>query len=145
MTAKIEHRDPDTLLIGTRKSMMTQGLLIALAVHAVVLFGTSFGLYKEWGEYGVYSSEHGIHSPSTIKEIKRQREKAAEEETRKAAQNARKEEQSAMAAKNASDKPAAKPAPKDDDDPLGIPRKDNYENQISPQKPFDISSDLGLD
>ncbi len=86
-------KDPDDLLKNVGKSMVAKGIIIALIIHAVVIFGTSFSLYKDWRVYGV-------KTPSSIKAIKKAEKIEAEKKARDA-EIARKAEAAAVAASNA--------------------------------------------
>lgn len=104
----MKFKDPDELLAGTNRSTMLNATAVSLAIHLALIFGTSFGLYAQWGEYG-------FHSPSRIKEIKKEREDEAAEEARRkavreraAAQEAAKE-QSAAAPQGERAQPPAEP------------------------------------
>ena len=85
--------NPDDLLKDIDKSILTKGIIIALVVHAIFVFGTSFGLYKDWGKYG-------IKAPSTIKAEKKQ-EQAEADKAHREAEIQRKAEAAAIAASNA--------------------------------------------
>jgi len=71
-------KDPDDLLQNINQSIMIKGLLIATAIHAVIILGTSFGLYRDWGTYGF------LATPSTINNEKQKAKRAAEEAERQA-------------------------------------------------------------
>ncbi len=75
-------KDPDMLLDDVGRSIMVKAMVISAAVHAVVIFGTSFGLYADWAEFGV-------HSPSTIKLMRKARDEKVEEDARRQAAEAR--------------------------------------------------------
>lgn len=83
----------DDLLKDINKSILTKGIIVALVVHAILVFGTSFGLYKDWSHYGV-------KKPSTIKEIKKQ-EQVAADKARREEEIQRKAAEAAAAASNA--------------------------------------------
>lgn len=85
--------NPDSLLKTINKSILAKGIIIAVAVHAVVLFATSISLYKDWAKYG-------IKTPSAIKAEKKQ-EKIEEEKARREAEIKRKAEEAAIAQSNA--------------------------------------------
>ena len=85
--------NPDDLLTGINKSILTKGIVIALIVHAIVVIGTSFGLYKDWGTYGV-------KTPSAIKQVKKQEQVEKAKAEREAA-IARKASDAASVASNA--------------------------------------------
>ncbi len=85
--------NPDDLLKNINKSILTKGIIVALIVHAAIVFGTSFGLYRDWAEYGV-------KKPSTIKQEKKQKQVEAEK-ARREEEIKRKAEEAAIAASNA--------------------------------------------
>lgn len=85
--------NPDDLLKNINKSILTKGIIIALIAHAIIVFGTSFGLYKDWGTYG-------IKAPSTIKNLKKQEQVEKAKAEREAA-IARKAADAAAVASNA--------------------------------------------
>jgi len=93
-------RDPDDLLKGINQTIMIKGLIIATAIHAVIILGTSFGLYREWGTYGF------LAAPSTINHKKQIETRAAEEAKRKEAAAQRAAESEARAEAAATNKPA---------------------------------------
>ena len=96
--------DPDNLLKDINQSIMLKGLTISVLVHAVVIFGTSFSLYKDWQEYGV-------KAPSYINVEKKKQKREAEEAARIAAAEARDAQRAADAAKAAESAPASSNAP----------------------------------
>ena len=65
-------KDPDDLLQGINQSIMFKGLVIATAIHAVIILGTSFSLYRDWGTYGF------LATPSTINQAKQKARREAE-------------------------------------------------------------------
>ncbi len=85
--------NPDNLLKEIDKSILTKGIVVALIVHAIIVFGTSFGLYKDWAKYGV-------KAPSTIQAIKKA-EQVEAEKARREAEIQRKAAEAAVAASNA--------------------------------------------
>lgn len=85
--------NPDNLLKEIDKSILAKGLIIALIAHAVVVFGTSFGLYKDWAKYG-------MKTPSAIKAEKKI-EQVEAEKARREAEIQRKAAEAAIAASNA--------------------------------------------
>ena len=85
--------NPDSLLKDINKSILTKGLIIALVAHAIIVFGTSFSLYRDWAKYGV-------KSPSAIKAQKKE-EKVAAEKAKREEEIKRKAEESAALASNA--------------------------------------------
>jgi hypothetical protein len=80
-------REPESLLTNVNHSIFFKGLLISAAVHIAFLGLTSFGLYRDWAEYG-FRSEIGFHTPSNIQRL--QRDRARE---REAAERERREEE----------------------------------------------------
>lgn len=80
-------RDPESLLTSINRSIFLKGLLISALAHFAFLGLTSFGLYRDWAEYGL-RSEIGFHTPSNIKRL--QQTRARERET---AERDRREEQ----------------------------------------------------
>lgn len=76
--------DPDQLLASTGASYLTPALTISIIAHIVLIGLTSFGLYADWGEYGVKCDEHSFHTPSIVNLHRTQAQKAAEEAARKA-------------------------------------------------------------
>ena len=91
---KTKTKDPDNLLRDINQSIMIKGLLIATAIHAVLILGTSFGLYRDWATYGF------LKTPSSINQEKQkvQREKEEAERQAVAAQRAAEREAAAQAA-----------------------------------------------
>ena len=102
-------RDPDDLLKDINRSIMFKGLVIAFTIHAVLILGTSFGLYREWGTYGF------LATPSTINNEKQKAKRAEEEAARQAAIKQRAEDaaaaQAAAAASGATKAPATPTPP----------------------------------
>lgn len=96
-------RDPDELLLAINRSMLMRALAISVAVHAVLVFGTSFSLYRDWRSYG-------LHAPSEIKRLKRKAEEEAKETARREAAAKRAEEAAAAQAAEGA-KPADGAAP----------------------------------
>ena len=101
--------NPDSLLKDINKSILTKGIVIALVAHAVIVFGTSFSLYRDWAKYGV-------KTPSTIKAQKKE-EKVAADKAKREEEIKRKAEESAALASNAA--PAQASAPAKADAPAG--------------------------
>lgn len=95
-------KNPDDLLTEINKSIMGKGIAIAVVVTAVVVFGTSFGLYKDWAKYGV-------KTPSAIKAEKKA-EQVEAEKARREAEIKRKAEEAAAVASNAVPATASAPA-----------------------------------
>ncbi len=85
--------NPDSLLKDINKSILTKGIVIALVAHAIVVFGTSFSLYRDWATYGV-------KTPSAIKAQKKEEQIAADKAKREE-EIRRKAEESAALASNA--------------------------------------------
>ena len=88
-----ENFNPDSLLKDINKSILTKGIIIALVAHAIIVFGTSFSLYRDWAKYGV-------KSPSAIKAQKKE-EKVAADKAKREEEIKRKAEESAALASNA--------------------------------------------
>lgn len=86
-------KNPDELLVDINKSIMPKGIAIALGLTAIVVFGTSFGLYKDWAKYG-------IKTPSAIKAEKKA-EQVEAEKARREAEIQRKAAEAAAMASNA--------------------------------------------
>lgn len=101
--------NPDSLLKDINKSILTKGIVIALVAHAVIVFGTSFSLYRDWAKYGV-------KTPSAIKAQKKE-EKVAADKAKREEEIKRKAEESAALASNAV--PAQASAPAKADAPAG--------------------------
>ena len=101
--------NPDSLLKDINKSILTKGIVIALVAHAVIVFGTSFSLYRDWAKYGV-------KTPSAIKAQKKE-EKVAADKAKREEEIKRKAEESAALASNAA--PAQASAPAKTDAPAG--------------------------
>jgi hypothetical protein len=131
--------NPDDLLKNINKSILTKGIIVALIVHATIVFGTSFGLYRDWAEYGV-------KKPSTIKQEKKQKQVEAEK-ARREEEIKRKAEESAALASNAA--PAQASAPAKADAPAGSKAAEAKDGnvkppEIQPLKPVS-TDDLSLD
>lgn len=101
--------NPDSLLKDINKSILTKGIVIALVAHAIIVFGTSFSLYRDWAKYGV-------KTPSAIKAQKKE-EKIAADKAKREEEIKRKAEESAALASNAA--PAQASAPAKADAPAG--------------------------
>ena len=97
--------NPDNLLKDINQSILTKGIIIALVAHAIVIFGTSFSLYRDWAKYGV-------KSPSAIKAQKKE-EKVAADKAKREEEIKRKAEESAALASNAAPAQASAPAKAD--------------------------------
>ncbi len=104
MNEKTQHvakgRDPDELLVEIGKSILGKAILFSLIAHVVVIGGTSFKLYRDWGRYG-------LHAPSAIKGLKAQEKREADDLRRQEAVAQR----AASAASAATNAPAATGAP----------------------------------
>ena len=94
--------NPDSLLKDINKSILTKGIVIALVAHAIIVFGTSFSLYRDWAKYGV-------KTPSAIKAQKKE-EKVAADKAKREEEIRRKAEESAALASNAAPAQASAPA-----------------------------------
>ncbi|MBQ6246579.1 MAG: hypothetical protein IJK04_06920 [Kiritimatiellae bacterium] len=94
--------NPDSLLKDINKSILTKGIVIALVAHAIIIFGTSFSLYRDWAKYGV-------KTPSAIKAQKKE-EKVAADKAKREEEIKRKAEESAALASNAAPAQASSPA-----------------------------------
>lgn len=137
-------RAPDDLLAGTNSSIMLKGLIVSILLHVVLIFGTSFGLYRDWMEYGV-------HAPTEIKKIKQDAQRKADEAarqeaaTQKSAEAAeRLEEMKAIAATSAVPASAASaPAvePQAGKETVTAPEI----APLPPKKSFSFGDDLNLD
>ena len=103
-------REPDDLLVEVRRSILGLALLISSAIHFVLIGGTSFGLYRDWGKYGLSSPEMGFHTPSKMNLIKNRLQREADEAARKAAAEKRAAEAAAAAATNAPAATASAPS-----------------------------------
>ena len=94
-------REPDDLLTGVRHSILGTAMLFSTVIHLVLIGLTSFGLYRDWGQYGLSSEEMGFHTPSDINILKSREKRAADEAERQAKAEARAAEAAARAATNA--------------------------------------------
>ena len=132
--------NPDSLLKDINKSILTKGIIIALVAHAIIIFGTSFSLYRDWAKYGV-------KSPSSIKAQKKE-EKVAADKAKREEEIKRKAEESAALASNAA--PAQASAPVKADAPAGSKAAEAKADgnvkppEIQPLKPVS-TDDLSLD
>ncbi len=97
-TTPQKENDPARLLEGMNRSIFIKAMLISIVVHLVFVFGSSFGLYKDWSTYGMTSEDYGFHTPSVIKTIKRDVAAAKEEAEREQKLKERMAEQQAAAA-----------------------------------------------
>lgn len=77
--------EPDDLLAGIRHSILGLAIVISTVVHLILIGVTSFGLYRDWGEFGLHSAEYGFHTPSVMNQIKTARQRAADDEARRVA------------------------------------------------------------
>lgn len=123
--------DPDVLLEATSRSTMGTALLLSLAIHACVVFGTSFGLYREWKAYG-------LHSPSTIKQIKKEQA----EQVREVARRQEAEKRAAVAEEDAgkTQKPSASPADPNAEKPPVAPELE----PLPPKSEFQLGEDFDI-
>lgn len=135
----------EQLLSEINRSILGRALVISLAAHLLLIFGTSFSLYKDWSEYG-------IHKPSTIKLEKKKAEKEkAEAERREAAEKRASDAAAAAQAAPAADdaKQASGPAPAVQPGASAKPQdgqKEVKEPEIKPLPKKDFSlDDIGLD
>jgi hypothetical protein len=136
--------NPDSLLKDINKSILTKGIIIALVAHAIIIFGTSFSLYRDWAKYGV-------KSPSAIKAQKKE-EKVAADKAKREEEIKRKAEESAALASNAA--PAQASAPTKADAPADAKAADAKADgtvkppEIQPLKPASTDEisldDIGL-
>ena len=101
--------NPDSLLKDINKSILTKGIIIALVAHAIIIFGTSFSLYRDWVAYRDKEPVGFIKKPSTIKTIKKE-EKVAADKAKREEEIKRKAEESAALASNAAPAQASAPA-----------------------------------
>ena len=102
-------KDPDDLVKDTNLSVMPKGLLIAFAIHAVIILGTSFGLYRDWVGANPEKVAYGfLATPSKINNEKQKANRAKEEAARKAASDAREAERATAAEAAAASAPASK-------------------------------------
>jgi hypothetical protein len=143
--------NPDSLLKDINKSILTKGIVIALVAHAIIIFGTSFSLYRDWVAYRDKEPVGFIKKPSTIKTIKKE-EKVAADKAKREEEIKRKAEESAALASNAA--PAKASAPVKADAPAGSKAAEAKSDgnvkppEIQPLKPVstdDVSlDDIGL-
>ena len=133
--------NPDSLLKDINKSILTKGIVIALVAHAIIIFGTSFSLYRDWAKYGV-------KTPSAIKAQKKE-EKVAADKAKREEEIKRKAEESAALASNAA--PAQASAPAKANAPAGSKAAADAKGdgnakppEIQPLKPVS-TDDLSLD
>ena len=127
--------NPDVLLKDINKSILTKGIVIALVAHAIIIFGTSFSLYRDWAKYGV-------KTPSAIKAQKKEEQIAADKAKREE-EIKRKAEESAALASNAA--PAQASAPAKANAPADAKADGNVKPpEIQPLKPV-TTDDVSLD
>lgn len=136
-------KKPDMLLTEIERSIFVKALVISIIAHIVLLGGTSFSLFADWGKYGV-------HSPSYINAQKTKENKEAEAARRKAAAEAKAAEEAAKAAAAASNKTAKASAPaKNGATPatVGVEEKKTPPEvePLPPKKEFQLGDDLSLD
>ena len=105
-----ESREPESLLQGINRSIFTKALLVSTVVHFAFLGVTSFGLYREWGEFGMFSEAYGFHTPSDLKQLRRDRAEEAEDTARQEAEEARRDARRAEAMAEAEAEEAARDA-----------------------------------
>ena len=131
--------DPDKLLENVGKSILGKAVIIATVIHVLVIGLTSFGLYKDWAEYG-------LHTPSQINSIKQQKQREADDARRQ--EEVLKKEQAvaaaaAAAASNAVSAKATAPAAG-----IGKPVSDvSGQKTVKPPeiKPLPPATDISLD
>lgn len=100
-TTQQKENDPARLLDGINQSIFLKALMISAGVHLIFVFGTSFGLYKDWATYGMTSENYGFHTPSVMKTIKRDLVAEQEEAERQKKLDERMAEQEKAAAEAA--------------------------------------------
>jgi hypothetical protein len=125
--------DPDTLLAPAGRSIIGRTVLVSVVCHAAIIGLTSFALFADWGEYGV-------HTPNTIKRLKREQ-----------AEEARRREREAADAKAARERVAAEAAGTPDrdgsatDKPPAEAPKPKEVDPLNPLESFELDErDLGL-
>ena len=97
--------NPERLLDSINRSIFVRAFLMSLVVHLVIVFASSFGLYKDWSVYGIQSEDYGFHIPSVIKTIKRDVAAANEEAQRQKHLEERIAEQTAEADQSSTPEP----------------------------------------
>ena len=137
------NKDPDLLLEPLGRSIMVKALIISAVAHVVIIFGTSFGLYADWAEFGV-------QSPSSIKMKKKELQEQVEEEARpKAAEErAAQVQEAAVAAEgdgaaagtNAPGGAAPAPAPKAEEKAPVAPEIE----PLPPKSGFSLGEDFSI-
>lgn len=147
-------KKPDMLLTEIERSIFVKALVISVIAHAVLLGGTSFSLFADWGKYGV-------HSPSYINAQKSRENKEAEAERRKAAAEEKAAEESKKAAEEKKGAEAQKAVAETNKAPAeakggDAAAKDTQEAEdgkvtppeiepLPPKKEFQLGDDLSLD
>ena len=134
------NKDPDLLLEPLGRSIMVKALIISAVAHVVIIFGTSFGLYADWAEFGV-------QSPSSIKMKKKELQEQVEEEARrKAAEERAAQAQEAAegdgsaAGTNAPGGAAPAPAPKAEEKAPVAPEIE----PLPPKSGFSLGEDFSI-
>lgn len=137
------NKDPDLLLEPLGRSIMVKALIISAVAHVVIIFGTSFGLYADWAEFGV-------QSPSSIKMKKKELQEQVEEEARRKAaeERAAQAQEAAVAAEgdgsaagtNAPGGAAPAPAPKAEEKAPVAPEIE----PLPPKSGFSLGEDFSI-
>ena len=137
------NKDPDLLLEPLGRSIMVKALIISAVAHVVIIFGTSFGLYADWAEFGV-------QSPSSIKMKKKELQEQVEEEARRKAaeERAAQVQEAAVAAEgdgaaagtNAPGGAAPAPAPKAEEKAPVAPELE----PLPPKSGFSLGEDFSI-
>ncbi len=131
----------DSLLVNIGRSIVFKATVISIILHAVLMGGTSIGLFKDWQVYG-------IKSPSQINAIRTAERKEAEEKKRKAAaaEKAKKEAAAAEEARNIAATNKVQSAAAAQTGELTKDGKKPPEVQpLPPKKEFEYGDDLSLD
>ena len=140
-------KKPDMLLTDIERSIFAKALVISIIAHAVLLGGTSFSLFADWGKYGVHSPSYINAQKSKENKEAEAEEKAAEEakkaESEKSAAAAKDAKAAAPAATNAANaaKPATAATPAAEDGKVTPPEVE----PLPPKKEFQLGDDLSLD
>ena len=150
-------KDPDDLLKDMNHSIMIKGLIIATTIHAVIILGTSFGLYSDWNNptYRELNNNRNLFfaAPSTINQLKQKERRLAEEVDRAAAAAERAAEQEAKAQAAATNKtstarqPAATSSSRSGNDDLdgpATPMRDFDKEVLPPAGSFDLNDFGGI-
>ena len=132
---------PDALLEPIQHSVLGLALAASAIIHLVLIVGTSFGLYRDWGEYGLRSDDLGFHTPAKINLIKNRQQREAEEEERRLASERRAAEAAAASEKTGSAAEAATAAPTDSGNAVTAPEVE----PLPPKADFTFGDDLTLD